>query len=164
MTDRPTDPFFCVAPPQILGTRLQYADAFLCKTQGHLSRITDAQSTMMRIRDTPVPLPYIIILNVATWIFVYSTPFLYKTGIEGRFIGPQFLVLAYFGILGIGRSIENPFAWDSFDISFEDFGQQLTRDMATTADALREDRSAFLKELVHPEPKEKGPAGGDGGS
>lgn len=47
---------------QILGTRLEYFDAFVCKTQGHLSRITEAQSTMLRIRDTPVPLPYLIIL------------------------------------------------------------------------------------------------------
>lgn len=47
---------------QILGTRFQYFDAFVGKTQGHLSRITEAQSTMLRIRDTPVPLPYLIIL------------------------------------------------------------------------------------------------------
>lgn len=51
---------------------MQYVDAFLGKAQGHLSRITEAQSTMLRIRDTPVPLPYLIILNVATWLFVYT--------------------------------------------------------------------------------------------
>lgn len=109
----------------------------------------------------------------------------------------QFLVMAYFGILGIGkrartqrqdtlllpffllsvhvhvqskatrptpdhpqtfhftptktgRSIENPFAWDSFDIAFENFAEQLARDTRTTADGLKEDRAAFLRELVHP--------------
>lgn len=65
---------------QILATRLQYVDAFLGKTQGHLSRITEAQATMLRIRDTPVPLPYLIILQIATWLFVFTTPFLYQTG------------------------------------------------------------------------------------
>jgi len=52
---------------------------------------------MLRIRDTPVPYPYLLILNVATFIFVYSTPFLYNTGIEGRYLGVQLLVIAYYG-------------------------------------------------------------------
>ena len=52
---------------------------------------------MLRIRDTPVPYPYLLILNVATFIFVYSTPFLYNTGVEGRYFGVQLLVVAYYG-------------------------------------------------------------------
>ena len=60
--------FLCVQ--QILGTRIQYVDAFLGKVQGHLSRITEAQATMLRIRDTPVPYPYLLILRVATYLFV----------------------------------------------------------------------------------------------
>ncbi|GAB5034670.1 Hypothetical protein NocV09_02001190 [Nannochloropsis oceanica] len=140
---------------QILGARIQYVDAFLGKVQGHLGRITEAHSTMLRIRDTPVPYPYLLILNVATFIFVYSTPFLYNTGIEGRYLGVQLLVIAYYGILSIGQSIENPYAWDTFDIDFEDFAIQLSRDLSATASCLKDDRSAFLQELVHPHEEEK---------
>lgn len=31
--------------------------------------------------------------NIATALFVFTTPFLYQTGIEGRFLGVQFLIL-----------------------------------------------------------------------
>jgi hypothetical protein len=52
---------------------------------------------MIRVRDTPVPYPYLLILNVATFIFVYSTPFLYNTGPQGRYCGVQLLIVAYYG-------------------------------------------------------------------
>jgi predicted membrane chloride channel (bestrophin family) len=62
-----------------------------------------------------VPLPYLTILNVATFLFVYATPFLYSLGgWEGRVFGVQLLVVAYYGLLSVGESIENPFAWDTF--------------------------------------------------
>lgn len=40
----------------------------------------------MRVdRDTPVPYPYIAVLNLTTFVFVYATPFLYvNTGMFGE--------------------------------------------------------------------------------
>jgi len=60
------------------------------------------------------------------------------------------------GILSIGQSIENPYAWDTFDIDFEGFAIQLSRDLSTIANCLQDDRAAFLKELVHPHEEEEG--------
>lgn len=35
-------------------------------------------------RDTPVPYPYIAVLNVTTFVFVYCTPFIYlRVGLAG---------------------------------------------------------------------------------
>lgn len=37
------------------------------------------------VRDTPVPYPYIAVLNLTTFVFVYATPFLYvNTGMFGE--------------------------------------------------------------------------------
>ena len=39
---------------------------------------------MIRIRDTPVPYPFLYVLNISTFVFVYTTPFFYRTDEVGR--------------------------------------------------------------------------------
>lgn len=127
---------------QLLALRFQFSDAFLGQAQAQLHNILEAHTSMIRIRDTPMPYPYVIILAVATFLFVYATPFIYSAGPQAC----SFLVFAYYGILQIGKSIENPYAYDTFDIDMEAFAGTLEKDMLSTSEALGRDRRAFLGE------------------
>jgi hypothetical protein len=56
-----------------------------CPEQG----VHENAVAMWRISNSPVPYPYVYILNVTTFFFVYATPFLYASKCAGE--APQHL-------------------------------------------------------------------------
>ncbi len=44
-----------------------------------LQNIMICHEGMIRIRDTPVPYPFLYVLNISAFVFVYTTPFFYHT-------------------------------------------------------------------------------------
>jgi predicted membrane chloride channel (bestrophin family) len=56
----------------------------------------DAQETLYRIITTPLPFPYVWILEVVLFLFVFSVPFLYDSD-AGRYFGTVILVVGYYG-------------------------------------------------------------------
>lgn len=70
-----------------------------------------------RIRRTPIPFAYSVHLQQITWIVLLMLPFQWVTELRWYTVPATFLAsYALFGILGIGREIENPFGYDYNDL------------------------------------------------
>eukprot|EP00756_Hemistasia_phaeocysticola_P054654 Hpha_TRINITY_DN30568_c0_g1::TRINITY_DN30568_c0_g1_i1::g.193572::m.193572/K08994/yneE; putative membrane protein len=83
--------------------------------------ITAAWLSCRKIKDTPMPFPYVQMLNFFLIVFVYTLPFaIAHTFSWGTPAIGAVAALALFGINAIGVEIEDPFGDDPNDFELED--------------------------------------------
>ena len=86
--------------------RVGNGDALVTRLNRCFSGLLDTYEAMQLVRDSPVPSPYIYLLVIATWMFVYVSPFIYNASPVSIFMAPQILILAFYGVLAIATQLE----------------------------------------------------------
>ncbi|KAJ3107095.1 hypothetical protein HDU96_008019 [Phlyctochytrium bullatum] len=99
--------------------------------QALLNALTDAFTSLDRIRTTPLPLIYKIHLKSIVYLYLLSLPFQLMASIGGMTIPVTTIVTFIFlGIQAISLEIENPFGTDKNDLPQELYIAQISRDLA----------------------------------
>ena len=86
--------------------------------ENSVAAIVASWSAAMKIRNTPMPFPYVQMLNTYLLLFVYSIPF--ATVHRFRWATPvvtALIAIPLFGINAIGVEVENPFGSDVNDFN-----------------------------------------------
>ncbi|TPX51261.1 hypothetical protein SeLEV6574_g00386 [Synchytrium endobioticum] len=115
-------------------TKMRAAEKLDVGTQGQcmtaLSGLTDALSSLERIRSSPIPMAYTIHLKHCLFIYLLAIPFQVVNGMY-YFTIPTVGIAAFtlLGIESIGAEIENPFGLDVNDLPIEDFCNSLKDEM-----------------------------------
>lgn len=94
-----------------------------------LNELVGAWMAADRIARTPLPYPYVQMLNLLLLIFVFSAPFTFARRFGG--FTPFMSTLLAFALLGINAvasEIENPFGTDANDLPLEQFGVSIEED------------------------------------
>jgi len=95
----------------------------------HLSSLLAAWQAADKIVHTPLPYPYVQMLNILLVLFVFSAPFTFANRFGG--FTPIMALLVAFALLGINAvaaEIENPFGQDANDLPLERFAAAVEED------------------------------------
>ncbi|KAI8865766.1 UPF0187-domain-containing protein, partial [Ramicandelaber brevisporus] len=85
--------------------------------QASLNSMMDSVTALERILHTPVPLGYVIFLYQVVWVYLLLLPFQWVKQLEWVAIPVcMFASFALFGVINIGRELENPFDGDDNDL------------------------------------------------
>jgi putative membrane protein len=93
-----------------------------CST-GHLSAIAEAQAACERIKNTPLPLPYVVQLRQFMFLMAILSPIIFQTLFPkwGSVVASALFAFGLFGIECAGRIIEDPFGDDMADLNIESY-------------------------------------------
>ncbi|PPA05468.1 bestrophin [Pseudomonas sp. MWU12-2312b] len=83
----------------------------------HLSSLTSSQAICERIKSTPLPFPYTLLLHRTTYIFCILLPFAMAEPLG--WLTPIFTAIVsytFFGLDAIGDELEDPFGRDENDL------------------------------------------------
>ncbi|AIS12385.1 bestrophin [Pseudomonas chlororaphis subsp. aurantiaca] len=83
----------------------------------HLSSLTNAQTICERIKSTPLPFPYTLLLHRTSYIFCILLPFAMAEPLG--WLTPIFTAIVsytFFGLDAIGDELEDPFGRDENDL------------------------------------------------
>jgi len=64
--------------------RVGNGDALVSRLNKCFNGLLDTYEAMQLVRDSPVPSPYVYLLVIATWMFVYISPFIYSSNTVGK--------------------------------------------------------------------------------
>lgn len=96
----------------------------------HLNGLTEAQATCERIKSTPLPFPYTLLLHRTIYIFCVLLPFAMAEPLG--WLAPIFnTIVAYtfFGLDAIGDELEDPFGHDENDLPTDAMVRTMEREI-----------------------------------
>ncbi|MNF86810.1 Bestrophin, RFP-TM, chloride channel [compost metagenome] len=99
----------------------------------HLNGLTEAQATCERIKSTPLPFPYTLLLHRTIYIFCILLPF--AMAIPLGWLTPIFTTIVsytFFGLDAIGDELENPFGRDENDLPTDAMVRTIEREILAT--------------------------------
>ena len=99
----------------------------------HLNGLTEAQATCERIKSTPLPFPYTLLLHRTIYIFCILLPF--AMAIPLGWLTPIFTTIVsytFFGLDAIGDELENPFGRDENDLPTDALVRTIEREILDT--------------------------------
>lgn len=92
--------------------------------------LTEVQATCERIKGTPLPFPYTLLLHRTIYIFCLLLPFALAEPLG--WLAPFFTMLVsytFFGLDAIGNELEDPFGHDENDLPTDALVRALERDV-----------------------------------
>jgi len=95
-------------------------DVLYAQMDAHLTGLTEAQTGCERIRNTPAPFAYWLLLNRTAWLFCLLLPFGY-VGALGLATPAVVAILAYtfFGLDELSDELEDPFGLAANDLPLD---------------------------------------------
>ncbi|MFZ6044617.1 bestrophin family protein [Pseudomonas sp. CR3202] len=96
----------------------------------HLNGLTEAQATCERIKSTPLPFPYTLLLHRTIYIFCILLPF--AMAVPLGWVTPIFTTIVsytFFGLDAIGDELENPFGRDENDLPTDAMVRTIEREI-----------------------------------
>lgn len=102
----------------------------------HLSSLTSAQAICERIKSTPLPFPYTLLLHRTTYIFCILLPFAMAEPLG--WLTPIFTAIVsytFFGLDAIGDELEDPFGRDENDLPTNAIVRNIEREVLATLGA-----------------------------
>ena len=95
-----------------------------------LAAITGAQSTCERIKATPLPFPYTLLLHRTSYMFCILLPFAMAEPLG--WLTPIFTAIVsytFFGLDAIGDELEDPFGHDENDLPLSAIVRNIEREI-----------------------------------
>eukprot|EP00164_Ancoracysta_twista_P002176 GFYU01002873.1.p1 GENE.GFYU01002873.1~~GFYU01002873.1.p1 ORF type:complete len:398 (-),score=79.24 GFYU01002873.1:154-1347(-) len=119
--------------------------------EAQISTLVGGWMACMKIVKTPMPFPYVQMLNLFLLIYVFSLPFTFAH-IFGWFtpIFAGVIAFALYGIYQVGVEIENPFGLDDNDLPLDKFAEEVFTDTGVCLEARDGDVVVFEKEWGNP--------------
>lgn len=96
----------------------------------HLTRLTQSQAVCERIKHTPLPFPYTLLLHRTTYLFCILLPFAMAEPLG--WLTPIFTAIVsytFFGLDAIGDELEDPFGRDENDLPTDALVRTIERDV-----------------------------------
>ena len=96
----------------------------------HLSGLSEVQATCERIKGTPLPFPYTLLLHRTIYIFCLLLPFALAEPLG--WLAPLFTTIVsytFFGLDAIGNELEDPFGRDENDLPTDALVRTVERDV-----------------------------------
>ena len=96
----------------------------------HLTRLTQAQAVCERIKYTPLPFPYTLLLHRTIYLFCILLPFAMAEPLG--WLTPIFTAIVsytFFGLDAIGDELEDPFGRDENDLPTDALVRSVERDV-----------------------------------
>ncbi|MNN58911.1 Bestrophin, RFP-TM, chloride channel [compost metagenome] len=98
-----------------------------------LNGLTEAQATCERIKSTPLPFPYTLLLHRTAYIFCILLPF--AMALPLGWLAPLFTAVVsytFFGLDAIGDELENPFGRDENDLPTDAMVRTIEREILSS--------------------------------
>jgi putative membrane protein len=95
-----------------------------------LAGLTEVQATCERIKGTPLPFPYTLLLHRTIYIFCLLLPFALAEPLG--WLAPLFTTIVgytFFGLDAIGNELEDPFGRDENDLPLDALVRTVERDV-----------------------------------
>jgi ion channel-forming bestrophin family protein len=97
-----------------------------------LNELTNIQGGCERIRNTPIPFSYTVLIHQMVAVYCLLLPFgIYDTVRGGTPLVVLFISYAFFGLDAIGDEIEDPFGTDANDLPLLALSTTIERDLKT---------------------------------
>jgi ion channel-forming bestrophin family protein len=96
----------------------------------HLSVLSRALATCERIKNTPLPFPYTLLLHRTIYLFCILLPFAMAEPLG--WMTPLFMAIVsytFFGLDAIGNELEDPFGYDENDLPTDALVRVIERDV-----------------------------------
>jgi putative membrane protein len=97
---------------------------------GHLTNLTRAQAICERIKNTPLPFPYTLLLHRTIYLFCILLPFAMAEPLG--WLTPVFTAIVsytFFGLDAIADELEDPFGRDENDLPTDAIVRNIERDV-----------------------------------
>ncbi|WP_296261515.1 MULTISPECIES: bestrophin family protein [unclassified Pseudomonas] len=97
---------------------------------GHLSTLSRVVTTCDRIKHTPLPFPYTLLLHRTIYLFCILLPFAMAEPLG--WMTPLFMAIVsytFFGLDAIGNELEDPFGYDENDLPLDALVRIVERDV-----------------------------------
>ncbi|KAB0567539.1 bestrophin [Pseudomonas palleroniana] len=97
---------------------------------GHLSNLTRTQTMCERIKNTPLPFPYTLLLHRTSYMFCILLPFAMAEPLG--WLTPLFTAIVsytFFGLDAIGDELEDPFGYDENDLPTDAIVRTIEREV-----------------------------------
>jgi len=103
------------------------------------------ETSLERIRNTPLPFAYQAHLRICTWIYIFTLPFQIYTAYGWLTIpATAFSSFLLLGFLEIGAQIENPFDYDANDLDLDQLCLTIQRELNEICAHPSPDHAAFI--------------------
>ena len=102
----------------------------------HLTRLTQAQAICERIKHTPLPFPYTLLLHRTIYLFCILLPFAMAEPLG--WLTPIFTAIVsytFFGLDAIGDELEDPFGRDENDLPIDALVRVIEREVLSALGA-----------------------------
>jgi predicted membrane chloride channel (bestrophin family) len=97
---------------------------------GNIAALQNIETSLERIRNTPLPFAYQAHLRICTWIYIFTLPFQIYTAYGWLTIpATTFGAFLLLGFLEIGAQIENPFNYDANDLDLDQLCLTIQREL-----------------------------------
>lgn len=113
-----------------LATQQQISDWRYSLLEQRLVGLTEVQATCERIKGTPLPFPYTLLLHRTIYIFCLLLPFALAEPLG--WLAPLFTTIVgytFFGLDAIGNELEDPFGRDENDLPTDAMVRTVERDV-----------------------------------
>lgn len=113
-----------------LAERQQISDWRYSMLEQRLVGLTEVQATCERIKGTPLPFPYTLLLHRTIYIFCLLLPFALAEPLG--WLAPLFTTIVgytFFGLDAIGNELEDPFGRDENDLPTDAMVRTVERDV-----------------------------------
>ncbi|KKW90439.1 hypothetical protein YP76_20880 [Sphingobium chungbukense] len=105
--------------------------------ENRLTELCDVQASCERIRNTPLPFAYTLLIHRTTYLFCCLLPFGLATHLGwGTPILVTVVSYTFFGIDAIGDAIEDPFGETANDLPLDDIVKTIERELSPTVTAV----------------------------
>ncbi|QXH50261.1 bestrophin family protein [Pseudomonas fakonensis] len=131
--DRVTPHNVCDGILQAVGehcAQLPVSDLRYTLLEQRLTGLADVQATCERIKGTPLPFPYTLLLHRTIYIFCLLLPFALAEPLG--WLAPLFTTIVsytFFGLDAIGNELEDPFGRDENDLPTDALVRTIERDV-----------------------------------
>jgi len=98
----------------------------------HLAHLTQAQAACERIKNTPLPFAYTLLLHRTSYLFCFLLPFAMAEPLG--WLTPIFTAIVsytFFGLDAIGDDLEDPFGHDENDLPLDAIVRTIEREILT---------------------------------
>lgn len=103
----------------------------------HLTNLTTMQTICERIKSTPLPFPYTLLLHRTSYMFCILLPFAMAEPLG--WLTPVFTAImsyTFFGLDAIGDELEDPFGYDENDLPTNTIVRNIERDVLDAVGAI----------------------------
>lgn len=100
----------------------------------NLGAFTDVLGACEKILNTPVPLPFNVLIKQALFFYMLIFPFGWA-GTFGFFVIPMIIVMIYvlWGLEAVADELENPFAYDDNDLPLDNISMNIANNVRNIA-------------------------------